>query len=471
MLRKLKRAIDRYRLLASGDHVLVAVSGGADSMALLHALHSEAPSLGITLTVAHLDHRIRGRTGEEDAAFVTRFARKRGLDVITGRADVPRAAARKGMSLEMAARDARYRFLVRTARRVNATVIATAHHADDQAETVLLKLARGAGARGLAGIPRKTSVHGYPLVRPLLDVTRHEIIAYLRSRKQAWREDETNGDDTFLRNRVRHQVLPFLETFLNPSIRQALRRTADVLGEEDGVLERAADEALSACLLNRRGRGVDIARLQVRPLALRRRILRSWLVRSGVPAGTITFDLLERIDETARGGSGRRQTPLPGGGRVVIEQGRLAVQRRTAAKDVGRSAPFRQALDIPGETLLPDPGLRIGATVHPGLHRPKPGGAGRYPARASISRAAVGRKRVYVRSWRPGDRMRPLGLAGTKKLQDIFMDEKVLVYCRARIPVFECGGEIVWIPGYRVAQGWEVKDPALPALHLRVDRY
>jgi len=471
MLRKLKRTIERYRLLTPGDHVLVAVSGGADSMALLHALHGEARSLKITLAVAHLDHRIRGSVGEEDAAFVASFARKRGLQVITGRADVPRAAARRGVSLEMAAREARYRFLTRTARRVNATVIATAHNADDQAETVLLKLARGAGARGLAGIPRKTSIRGSMVVRPLLDVTRHEIIAYLQSQKQAWREDVTNSDLTFLRNRVRHEILPFLETTLNPSVRQVLRRTADVLGEEDRMLESAAGEALSSCLVKKRGRVVDAARLRACPPALRRRALRSWLVRGGVQAETITFDLLERIDRTARRGGGRRQTPLPGGGIVVIDQGHLKLERETSAEDGDVIVSFRHALAVPGEALLPDAGLRIITTVHCGLQRPKPKGAGRYPAEASISRAAIGRKRVYARSWRAGDRMRPLGLGGSKKLQDIFVDEKTPRDCRSGVPVFECGREIIWIPGYRVGEGWEVTDPASAAVHLRVDRY
>ncbi|NQT93131.1 MAG: tRNA lysidine(34) synthetase TilS [Lentisphaerae bacterium] len=471
MLRKIRQTLKQYRLLKPGDHVLVAVSGGPDSVALLRALHSEAAGLGITITVAHLDHRTRGRAGEEDAAFVIELARTLGTKAIVGRANVPRLASQKGVSLEMAARDARYRFLVRTARSVQATVIATGHNADDQAETVLLKLARGSGTRGMAGIPRLTSLRGYRVVRPLLDVTRREIIAYLDSQQQGWREDLSNKDPAFLRNRVRHEVLPFLETALNPSIRSALRRTAEVLGEEDQLLNDMAGNALDSCLLDGSRCSVDIAPLSVYPLAMRRRMLSIWLLRCGVAGESITFDLLKRVNEMTQRACPQRETPLPGGGTVIAAQGSLRVDTRDAGAHIASSPAARQALAVPGETLIPESGLRVTVSVGPGVHRPKRTRVGKLPADASLSCAVVGRKRVYVRAWRAGDRMRPLGLRGSKKLQDIFVDDKVPVDRRMSVPVFECGGEIVWIPGFRIAEGWAVTDPAGRAVHFHVARY
>jgi len=247
MLAQLQNTIRKHRLLSFGEHVLVAVSGGADSVALLCALRDLSPSLGLRLTVAHLNHRIRGRAADRDAAFVRRLARRLKAPVALGRTDVPHLAKREGLSLEMASRKARYDFLAAAARKVKAHVIATAHTADDQAETVLLKLIRGAGPKGLAGIPLEATLRKTRIVRPLLEVSRDAIVAFLRERSESWREDETNRDESFQRNKVRHRILPLLESELNPQVRTALRRTADILREEDGWLDSLAASLLASC--------------------------------------------------------------------------------------------------------------------------------------------------------------------------------------------------------------------------------
>ena len=219
-------------------------------MALLLILHALAPVFRIKLTVAHLNHGIRGKSAAADAAFVRKLARTLGLPCVCGRANVPRLARKSRLSVEMAARQARYAFLSEVARTVEADVLATAHTADDQAETILLKLARGAGPRGLAGIPREGRVNGLRVIRPLLDIPRKDIVRYLRSRRQSWREDESNDSLAHLRNRIRHKVLPLLESELNPEIRPALIRTAEILREED----RCLDGMARACLAGSRSR-------------------------------------------------------------------------------------------------------------------------------------------------------------------------------------------------------------------------
>jgi tRNA(Ile)-lysidine synthase len=444
-----------------GSTLLVAVSGGADSVALLDALRRIAPRLRLRLAVAHLNHGIRGRAADADAAFVRALAKAHKLPCVVGRADVPRLARRRGVSLEMAAREARYRFLAAAARRTGADAIATAHTADDQAETILLNLLRGTGAQGLAGIPYVGTAHGRRIVRPLLEATRADVVAYLRRRRLAWREDATNRDPAFLRNRVRHELLPLLEARFNPRVRAALLRAGHIAEAEDAWLEDLAGRALAGCL----ARGVLSAdRLRALPLGARRRVLRLWLARAGVPASAVDFDAVERLDRAVRRDRGSERVALRGGWTAQRAYGELRLRRAAPSP----APAFRRQLRIPGRTVLRGPGVEVTAQLAPGLVRERPPRPGAGPARASLSTAAWARRPLTARSWKPGDRMRPFGMKGSKKVQDILVDAKVPRAERAAVPIVECGGEIVWIPGYRIAQGWEVRDPAGEALQLAV---
>ncbi len=501
ILAQVQAAIRRQNLFRPGQQILVGVSGGADSIALLALLRELAPAWKLRLTAAHLHHGIRGAEADRDARFVRAFARRLGVGFIAGRKDVPRLARQRGISLEMAGREARYAFFAEAARRRHCAVVATAHTADDQAETILMKLARGTGAQGLAGIPFVTRRGALNIVRPLRDIGRSAILHFLRQRRLAWREDATNADRAYLRNRVRHEIIPFLENKLNPRLRQALGRLADILEKENEWLDALAANLLSECTkkpvalktdatervpplaaireIPRKMPGsiIDCRRLAAYPQAARRRVLRIWLAQNGLRPETLDFDAVARLDNlltSRRGGA----LSLPGGYSVR--------QRRPASGPVtGRFAgltlhlggslesdpgAFRVPLKIPGTTRLPGLGLRIRAVLAPGVHRERPRGIGHYPARASLSAAAWRRRRVVARSRLSGDRMTPLAMAGSKKVQDIFMDAKVPRDQRQQIPLFECGGRLIWIPGYRIARGWEIREPARPALQLLVER-
>jgi tRNA(Ile)-lysidine synthase len=464
MIKQLQNTIHKRRLFSHGRHILVAVSGGADSVALLCALHEQTRKWGIRLTVAHLNHKIRGKAADRDSIFVRQLARKLRIPVVTGEADVPQLARKEGWSLEMAARQARYDFLVRTAKAVRASAIATAHTADDQAETVLLKLVRGAGAKGLAGIPYETVVRGIPVIRPMLDLTRKEIVAYLQEKGQEWREDETNRDESFLRNKVRRKILPLLEAELNPKVRSALRRTADILREEDRWLDGLAASLLAKC--RTKTGGLDIALLKKRNLAERRRILRLWLVKAGVPAEWVDFDGMDRIEHLLEKTSARETINMAGPWTVTRQHGDLQIGKGSSI--TVRS--FRENVRVPGKTVIKQAGLNCTVSVGPGLIKDKRARLGVFPARASLNWPALRNRRLTVRSWKPGDRMKPLGMKGSKKLQDIFVDEKVPFEQRQRLPLLECAGEIVWLPGYRVARGWEVRRPGDLSLQITVDR-
>lgn len=470
---RVNAAIRRHKLLDRGSRVLVGVSGGADSTALLHLLCCLAPRLKLTLAIAHLHHGIRGRAADEDARWVRKLGRQLGLRTIVGRADVPGLARRAGISIEMAARQARNTFFLSAARRARCDTLALAHTADDQAETVLMRLARGAGSEGLRGIARSRVVEGLRRVRPLRDVRRAELEAWLCRRGIGWREDETNRDISILRNRVRHRILPLLEAELNPRAREALCRAADILEGENALLNMLAEQKLAQLVCGRRAQEMNLAGAMddggAGPdseggRALWRRVIRKWLAAAGAPAGAQEYEPVERVLGILRcAGLGKNAAAsLPGNWEV----------RRTGARlycgAAGRMAPGAGGrLTVPGRLALAGPGLLVTAERRAGIVRER-GKIGRYPAEASISSRALGRRCLRVRTWRPGDRIEPWGLDGSRKLQDVFTDAKVPRAERDRIPVFECGGRIVWVPGYRIARGWAVESESAPAVRLRV---
>ena len=348
--------------------------------------------------------------------------------------------------------------------------MATGHTADDQAETFLLKLVRGAGATGLSAIPYRMERGNITVVRPLLDVGRESVLRYLRRRGLPWSEDETNRDLTILRNRVRHEVLPLLADRLNPRVRDVLVRTADLLRAEDAWLEQLSARALRDCLLGGKapdatGPSLNVAALREQPRAARRRVLRQWLRLCEVPPAGAGAPAVKRLEELLRSTRGTRSVPLAEGYTVRRDYGRLSVAGAGAA-----AAGFDVRLPLPGEVVMPELGWRVTARAGQGpvpSRRTKPGVL---PAQAGFLRGSIGRRKMTVRSRRPGDRMLPAGLGGSRKLQDIFVDGKVPRHARDRVPVFECGGRIVWVPGYRVAEGWAARDSRDRAWHVTVEQ-
>jgi tRNA(Ile)-lysidine synthase len=463
MLKKLQSAIKDHGLFEKGQRVLLGVSGGADSVSLLHALNELSAELEITLFVVHLDHCVRGKESKEDAKFVRKLAHKLKMMCVIESVDVPKLAKKKGISIEMAAREARYALFGRVLRKLKADVVATAHTSDDQAETVILKLARGAGPEGVSGIAHATDIDMLRVVRPMLDVSRKEVLEFLNKRDLEWREDESNQDTLFLRNRVRHVVLPLIEAALNPKVKEAICRFADIAGEENRHMEDLAEQALGdimddSCAL----RASDLAGID---LALRRRAIRSWLSIAGVAPEGMDFDTVERIDALAT--AGRGSLTIAGDWQVTCRKNLLSIGQSSVAEE---PAAFKTAIPVPGDILLPECDCRIVTTSSPGLVKDKTAGAGRLPCRASIAASAIGRKKLYVRSWRAGDRMNPFGMNGSKKVQDILVDEKVPTELKHRIPIFECAKEIIWIPGYRIARGWEITDKNAPAIQIAVEK-
>jgi tRNA(Ile)-lysidine synthase len=415
------RTIANHRLLSPRESILVAVSGGPDSVALLAALLELSPG-GWRIGVGHVDHHLRGLESRRDRRFVERLAARLGCDVHVAEVRITR-----GANLEERAREARYDALFALARRNRYRTIATAHTLDDQAETVLHRLARGAGPRGLAGIARRRADG---VVRPLLDVSRKDVLCYLRRRGLGHRVDRTNASARFTRNRIRRRVLPLLARELNPAIHAALGRAADLFRDDDAALETAARARLRHL---GSPAGLDCGRLQRLAPALQRRVVRLWIAAERGSLRTINLEHVERVRAIAREGADGGSVSLPGGG-VTRTRGRL---RWGAAQPLSRR---RFARKLPREGSVSVEGWRFEV---------RRGARGAVPARwrAVFDLAQLDGRRLEVRSPRAGDRIRPLGLGGTKKLQDVFVDAKLPRAERSAWPVLTAGGRIVWVPG------------------------
>jgi tRNA(Ile)-lysidine synthase len=320
----------KLRLPMSDETIVVGVSGGADSVALLLALAElkSAGKLSVTIVVAHLDHKLRP-TSARDARWVAELAAKLGFDSVTGRSKVAEIARANNDNLEQAAREARYAFLERTAKRKSARHVLTAHTMDDQAETVLLRLMRGSAGAGLGGMEATRSLgNSVQLVRPLLWARRTDTENYCRLRKTEFLVDEMNNDPGFARVRVRQQLLPLMQSF-NNRIVEAISRTATQLREDRAVLGSGSDDLLGRASLSGEDEGetktpaLDVKVLAAEPPALRRRALRQWISQARGSARRLEMVHLLAVEKLLEGTAGGKTVELPGGGRVRRSKNRL----------------------------------------------------------------------------------------------------------------------------------------------------
>lgn len=458
MLEKVWNTIVRRRLLRGRDRVVVGVSGGADSIALLHALHALGHRAKIELMAAHLNHGIRGSEADIDEEFVRLSAWRLGVACMTDREDVPARARVEGESLEMAGRAARLRFFARVAEAFGADAVAVAHTADDAAETFLLRLLRGSGTAGLGGLAAESRIGGVRLVRPLIDVTRAEVEAFLRAHRIPWREDMTNRDLSIPRNRMRIELIPLLERHYQPRIREILVRTAEAVRADAELLEPQIRRAFSRA---READGLSVRALASLPPALRRHVFARWLRAGGVDPSRIDARMIERLDDLVQREA--RAADLADGLVARVRQGLLEMGYPNAPKP----APAPASLPIPGSVRWG--GFRVRAELGHGILRPPRGRAGAFPAEASIRLPAADEQLSVAAPW-PGARIAPVGLAGSVKLQDLFVNHRVPSTDRKLMPLVVCGSEVVWVPGYRVAQRWAVPEEGAICVHLKADR-
>lgn len=464
-LEGVERTVEEHGLLKEVSRLVVGVSGGADSVAMLFALHHLRERFPMILTVAHLNHRIRGEDADADEEFVRELSASLGLPCVTEQADVPAMSRASGVSLEMAARNARLDFFRRVVGRERADAVAVAHTSDDQVETILLRLFRGCGLLGLSGMPYTNDLKGLRIIRPLRDATHEDAENFLKERKHPWREDATNRDVEFMRNRVRHEVLPLLEKRLNPRVRTALLRMSDIVRVDNEWLEGAAAHSFRKCVGPGDDPALSLDRLNRLPLAEQRRVIMKWLAQQQVEQQNLDAESIRRIEQLALAMRGSKSVPLKSGWRVTRVYNKLVLQRGGGNRKNG----YEVTLNVPGVTRLEEAGLVITVERTQGVVRQKGAKIGVLPLCATLNAAVIGDAPLRVRGWRFGDVFCPLGMDGRKKVQDIYVNRKVPRDVRSRWPLLECRGQIVWVPGYQVGKGWELPDDQTPALKITIE--
>ena len=450
---KVKEAIRRFGLIAHGDTVLVAVSGGVDSTVLLTVLNAMKAELSLRLFVSHLNHNLRGAESARDMAFVKQLAAS--LDMpFTGKVLEGGACSVPGESLQESARALRYAFLEETAERLKASKIALGHNLDDSAETVVMRLLKGSSLAGLSGIPPSRGRY----VRPLILASRKDIEAYAIENDLAHITDSSNLSVKYLRNDVRKRLIPYLEKRYNPNIIETIGRTSEVLRTDELFIEEAALSAYSASVVARTTDTVVMERSEL--VSMHRALSSRVFLRASrelIPDIELRSCHIDAFFSIIEGGRPGAEADLPSGLMLVREYGYVRLMKAAAEKPQG----FNVSLKVPG---ISEAGpYTIKATLIKKLPDQFKG-----PDKAYFDYGLLKGLDICARSFSNGDTMRPFGMAGHKKLKDIFIDQKIPRRMRCALPVVAAGNDIIWVAGVRTSGLFPVTERTRSVLRLEL---
>lgn len=439
-------------MLTQGEKVVLGVSGGADSIAMLYVLN-ELIDYGLELIVAHLNHGIRGEEAKRDADFVKDCSKSLGLTYVYGEVDTLKYKEEHNLSTEDAARTLRYKFFDQVLNKHYATKIATAHTLDDQAETVLMRLIRGSGSKGLSGIPPVSK----NIVRPLIETSREEIESYLRSKGAKWVEDSTNKSDEHLRNKMRHDLMPSLVQY-NPQIKETLSRTADILRSEDEYISKEANKHFEQ-VFSRNGDELvgDLRNYSSLEKTLRFSLLRTAMENAYLSLKNISSTHLVSADDFLLSDSTSGEIELPAGNLVVKGYETFLL---TSSAELERG--FSYQITAEGKWGFPELEVEVSILSTDSLDE-----SDESIAYFDLDAATFP---IEVRNFNPGDRFIPLGMRDSKKLQDYFTDIKLPKFMRSRVPLFLSGGEIMWVGGIRIDNRFKVQDKNNKVLRFKLNR-
>ena len=466
---EVREAFEAAQLI--GKRLVVAVSGGPDSLAMLYALHRLQDELGITLHVAHLDHQLRGVDSAADAEFVAHICAKLDVDCMVKDEDVLAFQKERRLSLEEAAREVRYRFLVGVAERVGANAVALGHTSDDQVETVLMNIVRGSGLRGLRGMMpmsrRRIAGSEVTLFRPLLNLSKQDTIAYCEALDLAPRSDESNRSPDMTRNRVRLGLLPILRD-MNPAFGDAVLRLSRNADDALAVVDKAVDAAWSDAVAEE-GEAIRIDREKFRAMNTAMRTHLVMRALSQVKGDTRGIERVHIEDATrAILNSPGTQVHLPDGLRLALEQRAALIY--AGDYSMTSTSIYATSLVVPGETTVGEWCITTSRIKIPSGNRPRDE-SGQFP-KGFIERfgSAVDGASLCVRTRLPGDRFQPLGMSGTKKLKDFMIDAKIPNSMRDSVPLIITSRGIAWVIGWRIAEWAKVDQDDRACLQITAER-
>ena len=469
-IEKLKGTIHRFDLLKKGDRVLVALSGGPDSVALLYALLAIQPEFGLRLYVAHLNHKLRGAESDEDEKFAKELAVRLKLKCFSKRIDVKREAKRKKVSIEEGAREIRYRYLQKLADQIKADKIAVGHQADDQAETFLMRLLRGAGGAGLSGIPAKRG----KIIRPLIQIRRGEIEKFLKANKIPYRLDSSNYLTDYFRNKIRLTLLPKIKEDFNPKIVESLNRTADIISLQQEYIEKRCERILVDIGKKRRSKIIlDLKEFTSYDICLQREVIRlcvrelkgdlNQLVRRIPRLRRGSFESVDRAINLIHsyGSCGQKKS----GKKVkLVNKIWMEVSGKEFVFYKEEKKEYNYPLTLPGEVNLKDWGIKIKGEIL----KSKSEHQNLFHGNQNIAFLDWEKlkKPFCLRSRRRGDKFKPLGMKGTKSLADFLIDTKVPRHLRDEVAIFTSKGKIAWVVGYRISDEFKVTDKTKKVLKV-----
>lgn len=483
MIDKVKETLERFSMLKEGARVLLCVSGGPDSVAMLSVFNSLKKSMCLELFIAHLNHKLRGIDSDKDEEYVRVLSKRYKLPIVTAQENIKTFAQSNKLTLEEAARRVRYNFFLKVAEQMNIDVIATAHTRDDQAETVLMRLLRGTGLRGLRGISPVRKLNGFILIRPLINIRRREIEDYLYEKKIKPRLDITNLKPGFFRNRIRLKLLPLLEKEYNPGVKELLSSLADVLDEDYNYLNLQQEKAFKklAKITKENTITFHLATFKREHLSIQRALVRKAIEFLKGTLGRIEYRHWQELEALIYKKPPGSIVHLPGEAEVIKTKTTLKFRKGRRQRSQ-RKRPEAATIKIPGVTRFGS--KRISARI---LKR-----------RGSISKSShsgqgLDKFRTFAKVWskhpkteeyfdmekadspltlrlrEPGDRMTPLGMKGYKKIKDIFIDEKVPRKIRNNIPlVVSASGEILWLCGIKMSDRCKISSRTRKILKLKL---
>jgi len=454
-VKAVEKTILTHRMLQAGDAVLVGVSGGADSVALLDLISTLAPVFSLKLGVAHLNHGLRREESDRDADFVAGLARSRNISAYIKKVDTETYKQSKKLSLEEAGRHLRYDFFVKTARQNGFNKIALAHHANDNAELVLMFLLRGAGPLGLSGIPpvRKLAGQATHIIRPFIETAQSDIMAFVETRKLSYVTDKSNIDTRHMRNRIRHHLLPFLKHTYNPQIAAALNRLAAIMRAEEKWKDDMTDKLFQHAVLPSpaQGAALSISRIKALDEAPQRRIIRRALQIVKGDLRRVSFGHIQTVLGMLQGAPLVKSYDFPDGIHIRCRADEIFFADSKSAS--AQKHTYEYPVSKPESVLIKEINKCIKFSV--------------------ISRSQIADLRqsgqdigfldmnalvfpLAIRNFRAGDRFKPLGMHGTQKLNKFFINQKVPRSERGDCPIVLCRGKIIWVAGHRIDESVKV---------------